>query len=189
MSEQNDEFAGDVVLWDELKSAAEKMFNVWLAGGELEWAEECWGYFQRAGLAGNSTIIEQTSSLLRLVSLARIYQEFCGYAWDENPSTPISFLAEDLEIDSIALGILAARVPDWRFEEDEDEYQLRESALLAATGAQFAEIHACLCAAYGDEIMLFSRLMHTNMATSPLEEFEVTGSNASALQYVQNRFQ
>jgi len=74
---------GDCILWDDIDSQASDMFKVWLCGGELEWAEECWRFFQKAGLADCEPWIEHTRSLLRLVTLARIYQEFSGFKWDE----------------------------------------------------------------------------------------------------------
>src|SRR4051794_12458933 len=100
--------ANDTVSWEDLEPAAGKMFKVWVGGGELEWAKECWQHFAAKGLTDSANVIEDTASRLRLVALARIYEEFCGLAWDENPETPVDYLAEDLELDSVALGILAA---------------------------------------------------------------------------------
>ena len=181
----------DNLTWEEVEKAASKMFNVWLGGDELEWAKEAWNHLTAAGLASSETILDVTAAKLRLVALARIYQEFCGLAWDEDPETPVDYPAEDLEIDPVALGILAARVNPDEFEEFSDDYELREAALLAATDSQRQEIFECLRAAYGDEFKLYSRLWHTN---SPLtedtegDEFEVTGANISALGYVMNGF-
>ena len=128
---------------------------------------------------------------LRLVALARIYQEFCRLVWDEDPETPVDYLAEDLEIDPVALGILAARVDPDEFEEFADDYELREAALLAVTDGQRREIFECLRAAYGDENRLYSRLWHTNSPSTEDtedEEFEVTGRNIRAFEYVHNGF-
>jgi hypothetical protein len=72
------------VTWDEVEEAASKMFNVWLDGQELNWAKEAWNHLSAAGLTSRETFLEETKSKLRLVTLARIYQEFCGLAWDEN---------------------------------------------------------------------------------------------------------
>jgi hypothetical protein len=190
----------ETVSWADVSSAAARMFKVWGSGGELAWAEECWGHFQKAGLAGDETVIQRTATLLRLVTLARIYQEFCGYAWEENSDAPIDFLAENLDINPVALGILAARVAPDAFDEDysEDEYDLREFALTLATNAQRKEIHAALCAAYGDEIMLYSRMSrtypskddegHKEVGLGSVGEFLVTAGNCQALHYVQSGF-
>ncbi|TMA93748.1 MAG: hypothetical protein E6J74_17185 [Deltaproteobacteria bacterium] len=126
------------------------------------------------------------------MTLARIYQEFCGLAWDENPETPIDYLAEDLHIDPVAIGVLAASTGCDELKEAVEEYELHEAALTAVTDNQRDEIFGCLKAAYGDEYRLYSRIWHTR---SPLaekdsegDEFEVTGSNSTALEYVSNGF-
>ena len=79
----------EMVQWEDVKDAASKMFNVWVFGGELEWAQECWTHFAASGLTENSSVIEYVAAQLRLLTLARNYEEFCVLAWDENPDTPI----------------------------------------------------------------------------------------------------
>jgi hypothetical protein len=182
---------GNHIQWQEVEAAASKMFAVWTSGGELEWAKECWGHLSQAGLTGDSTVVETTASHLRLVALARIYQEFCGCAWDENPETDAHTLAEDLEIDPVALGILAAGTGKGEFDDAGDDYELCEAALLAVTDAMRDELFACLAKAYGDEIKLYSRMAQTNH--TPYEdddgdEFEVTGPNSTAYGFVTEGF-
>jgi hypothetical protein len=178
--------------WADIEPAASKMFNVWADGAELAWAQEAWQYLSAAGLTVASTAVEHSTASLRLVALARIYHKFCGLAWDENPDTPIEYLAEDLGIDHVALGaIAAARAPD-ALTEYLDEPGLLHQALLAATDPLRAEIFQCLSAAYGGAPKLYSRLWHTRRQTDPnteSEEFEVTGPNSYALEYVMNGFQ
>ena len=94
--------------WDWVSDAAESIFNVWYIGSELDWAKEAWDYFGKAGLNQASSVLDRTKINLRLLALGRIYHEFCGCAWDENPDTPIDVLAESFDISPIALGILAA---------------------------------------------------------------------------------
>ena len=93
--------------WEDVETSANRMFNVWVYGDELKWAKECWGHFEKHGLAGGEGPLENTAAFLRLVSLALIYHEFCEYAWEENPDLPITYLAEDLPDNDLALGILA----------------------------------------------------------------------------------
>jgi hypothetical protein len=167
------------------------MFHVWCGDGEIKWVEECWRHLGEAGLTGNATPLEATATLLRLVTLARVYEEFCGLAWDENPETPVDYLAEDLEIDALALGILAAQAAPDSFDDVAEDYELREAALLAATEAQRQEIFDCLSRAYGGDVQLYSRISRTNRSAddeSDGDEFDVTGANATALSYVTNGF-
>jgi hypothetical protein len=182
----------DRITWEEVSKAASKMFNVWFGDGEIKWVEECWRHFGEAGLTGISTPLEATATLLRLVTLARVYEEFCGLAWDENPETPIHYLAEDLKLDALALGILGAVASPEVFDNAQDEYELREAALAAATEAQRQEIFDCLVKAYGSDIQLYSRMSQTNkqdQTESDYSEFEVIGPNALALSFVIKGFQ
>jgi hypothetical protein len=184
--------ATDTIEWDEVEGAATKMFNVWVDGTELKWAEEAWGHLTAAGLTGATTILDITAAKLRLVTLARIYQEFSGFAWDENPETPLDYLAEDLEIDPVALGILAGRADPNDFEDLTWDEHLLGAALVTVTDSQRKEIFECLRNAYGDEFRLYSRLWRTRSLLaeedSEADEWEVTGVNSSALEYVSNGF-
>jgi hypothetical protein len=64
--------------------------------------------------------------------------------------------------------------------------------LEAVTDSQRHEIFECLRNAYGDEFRLYSRIWHTRSLSteddSEGEEWEVTGANSSALEYVSNGF-
>jgi len=182
---------GDQIQWEEVEAAASKMFSVWSGGGELAWAKECWGHLSQAGLTGNATVMESAASHLRLVALARIYEEFCGCAWDENPESEAHTLAEELEIDPVALGLLAAASGSDDFDDASDDYELREAALRAVTDAMRGEIFACLAKAYGDEIKLYSRMAQTNHLPDKDDagdEFEVTGPNSAAYGFVTEGF-
>jgi hypothetical protein len=179
------------ITWAEVQEAASKMFHVWLGNGEITWVEECWHHLGEADLTDNTSVLEATATALRLVTLARIYEEFCGLAWDENPETPVDYLAEDLDIDPLALGILASKASPEAFDDACDDSELREASLLAATDAQRREIYDCLSTAYGDETQLYSRMSETNQSASDEDyedEFNLTGSNSGALSYVMNGF-
>ena len=180
------------IAWEEVEGAATNMFNVWIDGTELEWAKEAWSHLAAADLVSAISILDATATKLRLVTLARIYQEFCGLAWDENPETPLDYLAEDLKIDPVALGILAGKADPDNFEELTDDDNLTENALLAVVNSQRTEIFDCLSAAYGDAIRLYSRIWHTRSEDaekdSEGDEFEVTDPNAAALDYVKQSF-
>lgn len=185
-------FFGETISWEEVEPAAKKMLNVWIDGGEVEWAKECWAHFEAAGLTDASTVIEGTRSVLRLVALADIYREFCAIAWDADyDDAPISDLAEHFALPPIALGWLAseagAEVPDDALE----DCDLEEPALKAITSELRDGIHLCLCNAYGGPNQLYSRMSRTNhpMADEDDEdEFEVTPENAKALQFVSDGF-
>ena len=187
--------------WEDVRDAASKMFHVWWLGdGEIKWVEECWQHLGEANLTDNSPALERTATFLRLLTLARIYEEFCGLAWDEDPETPVTDLVEDLEIDPLSLGILATKADPDAFDDVADKY-IHQAVLLAATDAQRKEIFDCLSKGFGDEFKLYSRMSKTNrsgnetdngseddLSEDDLSEFDITESNSVALSYVVNGF-
>jgi hypothetical protein len=184
--------------WDNVADAAGSMFRVWVSGGELQWAKECWMHFEKAGLTSGASVVEEAKSYLRLVALARIYEEFSTYMWDEKPDTPLSFLAENLEIHPIALGIIASRDPGFECDEIDDEGILHEHTLSAAINQLRSEIHSCLVEAYGSPKALYSRMAKTMERTDPegtfesdesLEEFSPTEPHVRAWSFVSDAFQ
>ena len=52
----------DNLKWEEVESAATKMFSVWVDGTELEWAKEAWSHLTAAGLVGATTILDVTAA-------------------------------------------------------------------------------------------------------------------------------
>lgn len=183
-------FPSDVVTWEDVEAPASKMFRVWVDGGELHWARECWSHFAEAGLNRAGCIIETTTTYLRLVELSRIYEEFSGFAWDENPETPLGYLAEDLEIHPIALGMIASEFLRENMQDFQDDTGLHQAALESACSAQRLEIFRCLSNAYGGAECLYSRMFHTHPSAVADDdsEFEVTQANSAAFEFVTNGF-
>lgn len=190
--------AHDEVAWEEVEDAATEIFNVWYIGSELAWAKEAWEHFSKAGLNQASSVLDRTKVNLRLLALGRIYHEFCGYAWDENTDRPIEYMAEYLDIDPVALGVIAGNAGLDQFADIKDEEGLRESALIEASEGLRAEIFDCLKSAYGSDTELYSRMWKTCRSETRWvddieefgagEEFWVTAGNMSAWQFVENGF-
>lgn len=178
----------DGLAWEDMQKSAAQMFNIWVGGSELEWARECWEHFAKGGLLDNESTVANTASVLRLVTLALIYQQFSGYAWDENPENSADDLAGALSFDYVALGYLAT-IADKRFAEGcGEEYELQCEALNAATSVQREEIFKCLSAAYGGYVGLYSRMCKTHPSYGKDDEYEVNLDNVSALNFVSDGF-
>lgn len=191
MSDEFDNCAppSDVVAWEDIEAAAGQMFRVWFGDGELVWAKECWQHFKQKGLTRNTGPLEETTTHLHLLALVRIYEQFCGYAWEANPGTPLSYLTENLSIDPLSLGILAGAASSTASYEDLEEFDLREAALIAATDAMRKEIHTCLAEAFGGDMALYCRMATTNLPSdADADEFRTTSINYPALQFVTEGF-
>lgn len=194
MADNNDVSMGEPPTadgWADVQEAAATMFSVWMGGSELEFAKEAWGHLHAAGLARQETIVEATAGKLRLATLARVYEEFCGHAWQENKETPIEWLVEGLDVDPVAVGILA-QFYGGHFADVSDDDELRQTALNAVKDGQRAEVYRCLRTAYGGDAQLYARLWHTSglpADTDEGSEFEATFTNAAAYAYVMSGFE
>lgn len=182
--------------WADVEDAAADMFNTWYMGSEREWAREAWGHLHAANLVGGETPLESTLASLRLAALAKIYQEFCGFAWGEDKKTPIECLVEGLDVDPLALGIIAGSIDAKQFSGTSSESELCELALIEVMERERATVFRCLKAAYGGHIKLFERIART---VSPEREsdddedvfwssFFSSDAAAAALKYVSNGF-
>ncbi len=174
--------------WEEVQDAAEKMLRIWVGGGEAEWAQECWSHFRAAGLTGAATLLERTESEIRLLCLTKIYHEFCATTWDENPDQPLVELADYLEVNPVAIGILAAKA-GFSGDEEDSEHELLSGALQAASDAQRPLIHACLVKALGGAPKVYERMRRTRGTEDPDgDEWAVTSTNAAAFDFIEKRF-
>jgi hypothetical protein len=71
------------VRWDDISREAESILRIWTDSREVEWAKKSWEALGKRGLTSYSNQIERTCVLVRLISLAAIYIDFCELAFDE----------------------------------------------------------------------------------------------------------
>src|SRR4051794_17186524 len=98
--------------WSEFAGAAADIFDVWLGGSELEWAEQTWGKLSRAGLTTYDTELERTEVCIRFMTLGMIYLRFCHLAWEEDVDFSFMDWASDLDIQPFHLGRLLEAQPE-----------------------------------------------------------------------------
>ncbi len=181
--------------WEEVSDAAAVMFNIWVGGSELEWAQESWSHFQSAGLVSDDNILTVTKSKCLLIALACVYGEFCALAWDETGERLVEVFADDLDLNDLALGVLAAKANEGETWEDVYDYEFREYALNTLIDSLRNELFECLRTAYGGEPFLYARMFKTINSSEEvpedeelLEEWDLTPQNARAFQYVMAGF-
>ena len=92
-----------VLGWEEVKGAAQAAFDVWVSGGELQWAKEVWERTVAAGLANYSNELERHRVAVLFLGLAGLYRDFCSMAWDESDAPTYSYWAEELNLDDFVL--------------------------------------------------------------------------------------
>jgi hypothetical protein len=47
MSDNANQAPGSVLTWDEVKDGASEIFNVWVLGSEMQWAERAWAMLEK----------------------------------------------------------------------------------------------------------------------------------------------
>lgn len=159
------------VPWSEVQGKAHRLFNIWASGGDIEWAEEAWGHLAAAGQTAAECHVDRTRVLLRLLTLAMVYDQFCLLMWDEMTHRDLAEFTVDFEVDTLSLGILAAPMMQLDDGKAEDAYELRLTAFGAVTGGLRKEVWAALVKAYGDERALFERLAKTTLGLVPEDGF------------------
>ncbi len=186
----------EILEWDDVKEAAAEMFHVWVDGGELTFAEECWQHFTDAGLTKRTSILQEAETRLRLLSLAWVYLDFCLMKWDEGETDiyrEIEALAEHLHLDDLSLGVLGGRVDNDDYASAEEPDGLREQLLRTMVRHQRTEIYNCLLAAYAGVDDLYLRLSRTpeNTDESCYEDgaWSPSNQNLRALLFVEQGFQ
>lgn len=100
-----------VLDWEQVKGAAQAAFNVWVDGGELQWAKEVWDRTVAAGFANYSNEIERHRAAVLFFGLAGLYRDFCSLAWEERDAPTYSYWAEQLNLDDFVLGQLVGPDP------------------------------------------------------------------------------
>lgn len=139
------------------------LFRVWAEARELLWAEKCWGYLEKNGLTAYLNEVSKVRVLVRLMSLAEIYREFCDRAWDETYDCELVAWASELDLNKFRL----AQCIEDRFEEDapDDEDELFQAALISLADEARCEIYPILVQEFGSDSNLLVSLWNTVTAT------------------------
>lgn len=69
--------------WDDISNFAEDKFNVWSNDAGQLWAKKAWNILEKEGLTEYKNEIERHIVIIRLLTLATMYNEFCYLVWDE----------------------------------------------------------------------------------------------------------
>jgi trehalose utilization protein len=174
--------------WEQIKRAASEIFDVWTTHGDLTFAREAWGHVEAAGLAEDYSLLDQTQSYLRVIVLRQIYGDFCRLKWEESGDTEVTWCADALRIDPLALGILAAEhLGDDAFRHEKSS-EMREDALLTVCDALRDEVFQCLHRAYGGDKGLYCRLSvsSTDDDEETISDLILTANDITAFEFVSN---
>lgn len=147
--------------WDEVGHLADRFFNIWSSGGDLEWAETAWGFLAKAGLTDDSNGLEHCKTLVRLLCLAEYYYTACTLYLDEDVETDLTAWAEELDISAVRLGQLIG--PDFIFGSSEDSSTLYKEALTDLMAELEDEVEKALLKGYGGKDRLFVALCRSRM--------------------------
>lgn len=163
MSEEPAIYHARELTWDEVKDGAGELFNVWVFGGERQWAERAWSTLAAAGLTTYGDDLGLTRVKVRLLALGCIYRDFCKIGCDEDYDE-CAFMWEEgavLSFSNFRLGQLAGPAFDTGGMEAEDN-DLSDSALFTLTAEERPVICRALVAAAGGAVPLAESLFATS---------------------------
>jgi hypothetical protein len=153
-------YANAKVAWTDIpKEVRDSLFRVWTDARELLWAEKCWGYLDKRGLTAYSNEVTKVRVLVRLMSLAEIYREFCDRAWEEQYDCELVAWASELDLNRFRLAQCVGPTFDGNTVDDDDE--LFGAALMSLAKEARREIYDVLIKEFGGESYLFVSLWNT----------------------------
>jgi hypothetical protein len=148
------------VAWTDIpKEVRETLFRVWNDGRELLWAGKCWAYLDKRGLTAYSNEVGKARVLVRLMSLAEIYREFCDRAWEEQYDCELVAWASELDLNRFRLAQCVGPTFEEYTVDDHDE--LCGAALASLAEEARREIYDVLIQGFGSESCLFVSLWNT----------------------------
>lgn len=139
----------------------EGMFDHWAGKPEFHWARNAWSALGKAGLTLFSDQIERTAVMVRIMTLATIYREFCHLAFYEEMDSPdYAWWADSLGISPFRIAQIVGR----GFERgeaddcDESEHRLLHAALSELVDGNRRKVCEALVKGFGGESNLFYAL-------------------------------
>jgi hypothetical protein len=154
-----------VLDWEEVKGVAQSAFDVWVAGGELQWAKEVWDRAVAAGSASYSNEIERHRVAVLFLGLAGFYRDFCSLAWDERNAPTYSYWTEELNLDDFVLGQLVGT----------DRAIEKNDALNHLVNAARPQVVSLLMQLFGNVSSLFVALWRTGADSVSHEDDDCDG--------------
>ena len=165
-------------MWEEVAPFAFNKFSIWANGGGRYWAEHAWNFIVKAGLADHKDEIERHIVLIRLMTLATMYLEFCDLVWDEYFEREDIVKEEWLEDGNLFNSIRIWQIVGTDFYRDEEIGSKEKTILLteALNGLidkYRKEVYEALVKGFGnDENLFFSMLLSQHMTDA--EGFDET---------------
>ena len=163
--------------WVDIQESATNMFNIWDDQPELKWVEEAWLKLESQKLTEYNNELEKYIVLIRLITLATLYHEFCEHAFDEPGNIDydswVHFLEkEDFALDPLRLGQLLGRNFMIQEEiEDYTQYGLTEKCIGTLVEAERNLVVTALINGFGDESLLFAHLWLSRQALGKNKDF------------------
>jgi len=152
-------------MWDNIFEWVPSILNVWVGNPEHKWLRQAWEGLTDQGLTTYSTDLERHIVLIRLLTLAVMYEDFCYMAWRERYDRLFYDDFENLEMSAFRLGQLVEGDFDEEFcsHEIEDDIELFENALKSLINARRDEVCRTLRKYFGGDSMVFAHMWITKI--------------------------
>jgi hypothetical protein len=166
--------------WTDVQEFAKEMFNIWVDQPALRWAESAWLKLESQRLTEYSNVLEEYVVLVRLMTLATLYHDFCEYAFDISSSIDYYLWLDYLEqegfpLHPLRMGQLLGRgfMSHEKIEKD-PKVDLVKEGICALVESERSPVVNALINGFGNESLVFANLWQsrqsTNSSESNLEE-------------------
>lgn len=146
--------------WEDVKAlSGDLLFDIYDDHSDRNWARIVWKSLERRGLTDYATPEEKHRTLLRLITLAVICQEFCYIAWKEGDYPPLVDWADGMAMDPAMVAGVTGGSFTTPLELDKDEEDLvYEEALKKAVEHLRPELFRQMVDMFGGKAFLFASL-------------------------------
>lgn len=163
-----------IVRWEELKPAAEVMFDVWVDRREMQWAADVWAKLTERRLTHYHSYEERMRVLTRFFALGGIYRDFCRLARDEYAQPTYGVWASEIGLGASDFAATKAPTADDDLSDDDGEevnhwLDDEEEALIeAAANEARPDVVEALLDAFGGQNELFALMYRTTISDAAL---------------------
>jgi len=148
--------------WEEIEPTAQRIFNVWGGGTDLDWAKQAWGVLKKSGLTSYENELDRCKVALRFLALGVYYYDFCTSYRDEYLEPELLDWVEGLNISAFRLGQILGEPSELDDEWDADS--LYQKALKILVSDAEDEIIEPLESDFGGQCPFFTSLWRSTMA-------------------------
>ncbi|MHB1421389.1 MAG: hypothetical protein ACYCX4_17710 [Bacillota bacterium] len=164
--------------WEDICEFASGKFDVWANNAGQLWAEKAWNKLVKNGLAAYENEIQRHIVIIRILTLAVLYNEFCDLVWNEYFDNSMVSSSDWLNNDEFFHPIRVWQLVGKDFYGDEkihdiDTDDLLNEAILELIDKQRNIVYEASNKGFGNDLELFFSLLLTRYSREDGSEYNI----------------